>query len=266
MSFHSQRFDRAASTYGAHSGLQGRMAERLSDLLIGFPNPRDVLEIGCGTGHLTRVLQRRLPGALFTVTDAAPRMLAAARASLGGSADSSGAYHWALFDAEGAEPAPDEVRDRAPFQLAAGNALVQWFPDLAAHLRLMAGLLAPGGGYLVSGFRADNFPELNAILKRPPFGYTSFPGHDRGGVAGAAAAAGMDLSAWEEEELEIPYASPRDFLLVIRALGSARRPETDQPMTRDKLAHLENTYRGSYPMGSGVKATWRPWYALLRKR
>ena len=122
-----------------------------------------------------------------------------------------------------------------------------------------------GGSYLVSGFSRDNFPELNAILRGPPFQYRKFPGHLPEEVRSAADEAGFVVEAWKEETLESSYPSPEDFLTAIKSLGSSRRPEAGQPLTRGKLQHLMRAYRESYPVGTGVRVTWKPWYALLRK-
>jgi malonyl-CoA O-methyltransferase len=242
------------------------MADALMGLLPAEANPGNILEAGCGTGRLTSRLRARFPKGNMLVTDAAPNMLAAARAALGGTGlPGGGRVEWALFDAEGLSPAPEAVIAGAPFDLAAGNALVQWFPDLERHFRLIGALLARSGTYLVSGFREDNFPELNAILREEPFGYAHFPGHGRDAVRRAAAEAGLEMPRWEEESIESPYASPREFLQMIRGLGSSRRPEEGRPLTRAKLEHLEKAYRERYALEGGVRATWRPWYARLRK-
>jgi hypothetical protein len=153
----------------------------------------------------------------------------------------------------------------APFGLAASNAVVQWFPDLGRHLAWAASLLAPGGLYLASGFDRGNFPELNALLREPPFGYTDFPGHPASELPVIAAVAGLAVEALETEAREEVFPSPRALLDAIRALGAARRPREDRPMTRSRLERLVATYQERYPREGGVAATWRPWYALFRK-
>jgi malonyl-CoA O-methyltransferase len=262
MSYHARRFDRAAATYSARARFQARMAERLSALLpAGEPAEGPLIEFGCGTGLLTGLLSARLPAFALLATDAAPRMLDEAERGLGRGA----AIDFAVCDASGAVPAPPAIAGRGPFRLAASNALVQWFPDLARHLRWTASLLAPGGLYLASGFDRSNFPELNAILRDPPFGYPDFPGHPAADLRGMAAEAGLELAALETEIVETVEPSPRAFLEAIRALGAARRPREESPMTRARLGLLVDTYQARYPREGGVAATWMPWYALFRK-
>lgn len=262
MSYHARRFDRAAGSYAARAGFQARMAERLSALLpSGFPSEGPLIEFGCGTGLLTRVLSARFPALRLLATDASPRMLGEAERGLGRGVE----LDFAVCDASGALPPPPEIAARGPFRLAASNALVQWFPDLPRHLRWTASLLAPGGLYLASGFDRSNFPELNAILREPPFGYPDFPGHPAAALAGMASAAGLELAALETERVETVEPSPRAFLEGIRSLGAARRPREENPLTRARLGLLLDTYQARYPREGGVAATWMPWYALLRK-
>jgi malonyl-CoA O-methyltransferase len=279
MTFHSLRFDRAASTYGAHAQVQAAMAGTLIGLWPAPPaEPAGpLLEMGCGTGLFTRQLLKRFPGADLLVTDAAPRMLAAAREAAAPAGADAPRAAWELFDASGEAPVPEAVARIAPYALAASAAMVQWFPRLESHFRMVGSLLAPGGAYLVSGFSRDNFPELNAILAAPPFAYPGYPGHEAAGIRASAAAAGFAVEAYREDSLETVASTPRDFLDSIRGLGSARRPESGKPMTRARLAILLDRYQERYSCGGGggggggsgagpgVRATWKPWYALLRK-
>lgn len=262
MSYHARRFDRAAASYADHSGFQARMADRLLALLptdAAASGPR--IEFGCGTGLLTQRLLVRFPKTDLLATDAAPRMLAEAERALG----PHPGLRFAVCDASGAFPVPGSIAAKGPFFMASSNATVQWFPDLARHLRWVAGLLPAGGLYLASGFDRDNFPELNSILGEPPFGYADFPGHSAGDVRAAAQAAGLDLMALASDRIEAIFPTPRMFLETIRALGAARRPREDRPMNRVKLDLLLRTYQERYPREGGVAATWAPWYALFRK-
>lgn len=273
MGFHARRFDRAAGSYGGLARIQADMAEALASLLpeaddaegwrpLPGRNAVRVLELGCGTGNFTRRLREALPDADLLATDAAPRMLERAAAAVPGA-------RFAGFDAEGRGEIPAAVLGEAPFDLVASNALVQWFPDFGAHLRMAAGLLAPGGLYLASGFLRDNFPELNAILAEAPFGYRDFPGHDRPSLDAAAADAGFAVEFFAEARVTETYPDARTFLARIKGLGSARRPAEGRPLTRGRLELLVETYRRNYPSGErdgGIRVTWRPWYARLRNR
>ena len=275
MTFHSLRFDRAAATYETYAQVQADMAKALIGLLPGHADETrkgPILEMGCGTGLLTRRIRKRFPDARLIATDAAPRMLETARdasahmeAGEAGRSVPGSEIRWQEFDASGDAPVPPAVSAPAPFTIAASSALVQWFPRLDRHFAMVASLLEREGAYLVSGFTRDNFPELNAILSEPPFAYPDYPGHMAPGIRAAAASAGFGIAAYREESLETVLPTPQAFLESIRGLGSARHPESEKPLTRGRLRLLLATYQERYSCPGGVKATWKPWYALLRK-
>lgn len=260
--FHALRFGRAAARYEAHADIQARMADALLALWGERPDPARILEFGCGTGLLTRRLRARFADAKLVATDASEAMLDAARASMATDAIAE----FALLDAAGTALPPENVLHAAPFDMLASGAVVQWFPDLAAHFRFAASLSSAGACYLVSGFGAGNFPELNALLMEPPFSYNRFPGHDPRDVEAAAVRAGWSVGgmlSWEEVEV---LPSPRDVLQRLQDLGAVRDPREGGRMTRANLAHLLSEYarRFAEPEGKGgVRLTWKPWTALL---
>lgn len=262
-SFHTLRFDRAAARYEAGARVQAHMAEVLLDLWGDRPEPSRVLECGCGTGLLTRALRARFPGAALAATDASPAMVEIARRTEGLESVTFG-----ILDARGvpdAEPSPRREPPGPPSALLAAGALVQWFPDLAGHFHFAHALSAPGAHYLVSGFDRDNFPELNALLTEPPFSYRNFPGHTPQAVEAAAGAAGWDVAAllaWEDVEV---LPSARAVLQRVQDLGAARDPREGGRMTRANLAHLLKEYEQRFAVEGGVRLTWKPWAALLRK-
>jgi malonyl-CoA O-methyltransferase len=261
VSFHALRFGRSAQAYEARAAIQAGMADRLLDLWGDRPAPARVLEFGCGTGLLTGKLRARFSGADILSTDAAAGMLDAARLQFPGSSHPD----FVEQDAEGSKPPALVVAARAPYDLIAAGALVQWFPDLERHLRFAGSLTVPGGHYLVSGFAHKNFPELNALLAAPPFSYTRFPGHDPEAVERAAAAAGWEtlaLFAWEEKEI---LPSARQVLRMLQELGSVRDPREGGRMNRGNLEFLLEEYGRRYAEGDGVRLTWKPWIALLRR-
>ena len=72
-------FDRAAPTFDAAAVLFTEVRENLLERLqLTKLTPRVVLDAGAGTGHGSRALQRRYPGAVVIALDSSPQMLKAA--------------------------------------------------------------------------------------------------------------------------------------------------------------------------------------------
>ena len=66
-----RRFARAAATYDAHAEAQQRICRHLVEMLPDdeLGRFRRVLEIGCGSGCLTRALMARIDGGDWTLND-----------------------------------------------------------------------------------------------------------------------------------------------------------------------------------------------------
>ncbi|MFN7132221.1 MAG: methyltransferase domain-containing protein [Myxococcales bacterium] len=93
-----------------------------------------VLDLGCGTGELTRALHERLAASATLGIDNSEAMLARARPHEGGGL--SFALHDIAAFTAGAE---------ATWDLVFSNAALQWLPDQPAVLASVARLVAPGG-------------------------------------------------------------------------------------------------------------------------
>ena len=228
-----RRFARHAASYERHARLQrgiaGKLARHLPDLLA----PR-VLEIGCGTGFLTRHLIERYPDAALLVTDIAPQMLEACRGNVAAHSNVS----FAELDGE----APAEL---APVDLIVSSMVLQWFDDPAAGLARLRAKLLPGGEllYAVSGpeFLAewsDLMRELGFALMPPAT--DAFPG------------------VFEEERVAVEYGSARTLLAELRGAGATEPLGPGKVLTPARLRQAVDAFDKR-----GGKATWHVLYGRL---
>lgn len=148
----SDSFGAAATDYEEHAGPQRAAARLVADLAArqyrdGAPH---IWEIGCGTGLLTRHVQRQWPDARLLVTDIAPAMVdhAARDAMIGGT-----------FLAIDGETPPF---DGQWFDLILSNLAFQWFDDLEGALKRLAALLRPGGSLIFSTMGERSFARWRA--------------------------------------------------------------------------------------------------------
>jgi malonyl-CoA O-methyltransferase len=144
----AQRFAAAADDYDAHSSLQRTAAQRLAQRVtaLALPASPRVLEIGCGTGHLTEILAPHIGGD-WLITDIAPAMVAACRKKLVRPA------RFAVMDGERPAFAAGQ------FDLIVSSLAAQWFDDLPAALAALSKLLAPGGHLALTTLGEGSFAE-----------------------------------------------------------------------------------------------------------
>lgn len=122
------------------------------DLLARVPleAPRAVVDLGCGPGQVTGILQARWPSASVLGVDRSPEMLARAEADVAGPS-------WQQADL--ATWAPD-----APVDLLYANASLHWLEDHATLLPRLLGFLRSGGCLAVQMPRNHDRPSHQAAF------------------------------------------------------------------------------------------------------
>jgi len=143
----SDAFGAAADHYDDHAGPQRAAAVLVADLAQRQKphGAQRILEIGCGTGLLTRHIQARWPGAELVVTDLSPDMLART------AKDAFVAGTFLTMDGE-APPFEGEW-----FDLILSSLAFQWFDDLEDALERLTRLLRPGGSLIFSTMGEGSF-------------------------------------------------------------------------------------------------------------
>jgi len=138
------RFGRWASTYDEH-WLQPRFFEPVQEATLDraallAPNPRRVLDVGCGTGALLRKVAKRFPRADLSGVDPAPGMVEAARKAWRGDRP-------ARFVQAAAEHLPFEGGE---FELVTSTVSFHHWQDQRAGLHEIGRVLAPGGSVVLA--------------------------------------------------------------------------------------------------------------------
>ena len=229
----SDAFGAAAAHYDDHAGPQ-RFAARLVADLAQRQGPGDaarILEIGCGTGLLTRDIQVRWPGAQLVVTDLSPAMLdrAAAQGLVGGT-----------FLAMDGESPPFEG---AWFDLILSSLAFQWFDDLSGAIRKLVNLLTPGGSLIFSTMGEGSFGQWRAAHAACGLeaGVPDYPSL----AAVRAMLAAYDDSFAFDETVALDSGGARGLITHLKGIGAVvpgagRRPLTPAQL-RSVMAAFEAT-------------------------
>jgi len=225
-------FSAAAATYETAARAQVRAADSLVERLDPTATPLRVLELGCGTGLLTRRLAATLPaGSQILATDLSPVMVQAAGAGLP-------SVTFAVMDAE----APHVT---GPFDLIASSLAAQWFADLPATLARLAGLLAPGGRLLLTTLGAGTFAQWKDAHRAlgVESGVPDYPD-------APTLAAMLPGARVESLPLTLSYKDARTFLLSLQALGAQTPKPGHRPLSPGQVRRIIKA------MGSPCAITW----------
>lgn len=236
-----KHFDQAAETYDAHAVVQREIADRLLDHLEGLKiDPGTVLDVGCGTGHCTRIIKRHFPAASVTGIDLSPAMIRQAnrRNPWFGRRPA-----YAVGDAQSLD-APDDSVD-----LLVSNLAIQWC-DPDAVFREFNRVLRPGGLVLLSSFGPDTLMELRrawAAVDRFDHVHTFIDMHDLGDAMSRNGLAGPVLDV---DRLVLEYDSVAAVLRDLKGIG-AQNLAPDRPRGLTGKSQFQAFCRAYESIGEG---------------
>jgi len=228
-------FGARAEDYERYATLQRIVADRLVAKLPERDRPR-VLELGCGTGLLTRHLLRAYPDGDFLVTDLSPEMIAEAESNLRSPA--SGRLVFDVLDAA-------NVGGIGRFDLIATSMSLHWLDDPSGALSRLRDRLNPGGTLIFSALGPDCFAEWRAAAAEEGLA---------DGIVPVAPLPGI-----QDEESLVMEESGLAFLQRLRAIGGLTPRDGYAPLSpgalRRVLRRLEKNHGG--------RVTWHIVYGRL---
>lgn len=230
------RFGAKADVYEEHAGLQARVARRLAAYLPDFDTPR-VLELGCGTGLLSRHLVARYPNGELRLTDAAPEMIRTCRSNLEGCEAN---VSFEVLDAA----APIAYGD---LDLIVTSMMLHWLRDPLVVLTRLRRQLAPGGVLLFATLGPDCFAEWRTVLSTEglPSGTPYLP----------------EMPCVVEEEHLTPDKDSLSFLRRLQAVGGLHPRDGYVPLTAGELRRAIRATNFRF----GGRVTWHIVYGRLQR-
>ncbi len=229
----TMRFDERASGYARHALPQAEVARRLAARIPSVDTPVDTLELGAGTGLLTRELVALGYG--VRATDASPAMLAAGRAAV----PEAG---WQALDAWSPPPGCCDRLFSA--------SLLQWCPDPETTLTRFRRALRPGGRMAHSVFIEPTLCELRELAATPD----ALAWRTADFWTDAVRRAGFHITGSEVLTLRPAYDNAAALLRQIHGTGAVSGKAM---LPTGALRRLLGEYdrRFAAPAG-GVTATW----------
>jgi malonyl-CoA O-methyltransferase len=232
----ARSFDDRAVDYERHADLQRSVADRLALFLPPLDSPR-VLELGCGTGLLSRHLLAHYPDGKFVFTDLARTMLQQCRLNLGVQVRRRARF----IQMDGSKP----NASLGTFDLIATSMTLHWLSDPAASLDALRSLLAPHGILLFAALGPESFTEWRNVLEAEglPNGVITTP----------------PLSGIVAEERSVVDASTLAFLRRMKRVGGTTPREG---YTKLSAGQLRRAIR-ECDAKTGGRITWHIVYGRL---
>ena len=260
-------FSANAGNYDLYAHVQKKMASTLMEL-AGLANPIDgntpgaILDVGCGTGHLTELLIRRFPHAHVTAVDIAPGMIELAKRKFTGRG-----IKLLCADAE-------EMSITKDYDLIASNASLQWWNDTPRTLERLYSALADKGTMCFSTFGRLTFSELhqsyNKAMQNLKLEGPSRPGLSFYGLEELQNICARFVRRRGEvkccEALEYMYFdSVKDFFTSVRKIGANNSDKDYIHKNPSLIKELINVYETDFREGDKIKVTYHCLYFVLRK-
>ncbi|MBU0681435.1 MAG: methyltransferase domain-containing protein [Proteobacteria bacterium] len=234
-----QRFCRAAHSYDQYAHVQGEAALWLLASLA--KKPAKILEIGCGTGNLTKLLAEKFPAAHIDALDFADTMVAQARQKVGNS-------ERVRFYCEDGEAFIRTTAER--YDLVVSNATLQWFHDLPGTFEHLAGILSENGRIALSLFGPGSFQELATAMREVVDPVIRLPAESFCSPRDAERFAAKVFTevALSTRQVEREYATFFDILEHIKKTGTGGYHEKVPHLSRPVLKSLSQWFarRGRY--------------------
>lgn len=244
-------FQRGFQTYHSAAKIQKDIANKLAEYFVQTAQVKhlaNLLEVGCGTGFLTRALLQNLSVEHWTQNDLVPESEAHVAPLL---CDRS----WEFLPG-----AIETLELPQNFDLITSASAIQWIPDTPALIKRLSASLNPGGWLVLSSFAPAHFKELQAL-----------------GV-GAQKMSYHDKAHWQEllpadvvpklivqERQTARFPTIRDVLLHLRSTGV--NANSQQQWSRLKLAEFERDYRYQFSdQNQNLCLTYAPIYIIGQKK
>lgn len=257
------RFSEKAGTYDQYALVQKQMAEQLQQLIIAAVIPEKVtqlLEIGCGTGGLTRLLRMGFSEAKYQAMDLAPGMLDQAKKRV---REEGLDCDFLQADIE------DWVweQEQSSLDLIASGACFQWLSKPAQTMKGIGKLLRQGAPLFFSTFGPDTFGELHASFRYAHLclGQTDVR-HGLSFYSGTQWESMLLDAGFEEIQVSshrvvLTYPSVIDFLHAVKAVGANASHEKAAGLGHRKLLmEMKQHYERTYAWEHGIPVTYELLY------
>jgi malonyl-CoA O-methyltransferase len=243
-------FNKASGQYDEHAFLQKEIATRLDaklDVISGESNI--ILDLGAGTGLLSKQLSKRFPDSQLICLDFAQLSL-----------KNNPSNNKICADAYQLPLANNSV------DMVISSLMMQWCPDLKQLFSEIHRVLKNDGLILFSTFGPDTLKELKkswSVVDSEAHVNTFTDMHD---IGDQMLGAGFQSPVMEMEKLTLTYQTVTDLLRDLKAIGAQTvNARSKSLMGKDKFKLMIKMYE-SYRKDNKLPATYEVVYGHAWKR
>ena len=242
------KFLKSINSYDLNASAQKIIIDKLLSIINTFPfiNPACVLEIGCGTGLLTKNLSSKFCIDTLHLNDLVYELCqkSAKVANIDAVSCISGDF--------------EELEFKSNYDLIISTSTFQWFHNRTKAFKKLANLLNESSFLVFSSFGTDNFKEIRS-LESGGLEYTDLDKLKQ------ELNKDFDLLYTFEENIILEFSSPLEILKHIKSTGVGAVASKTK-WNPQKLLKFSNSYKqfllpnGNYPL------TYHPLYFVCQKR
>ncbi len=246
--FVAANFSAAAQSYDGWADVQKHAANDLIKALPADCTPYRILDVGCGTGLLTRMLASAHPDAKLTGLDLAPAMVEACQNQW--PADSM--HRFVCADAE-------HYTSEHLFNLIASNFAFQWFDNTNHTIAHLTRQLTKDGIFALSVPVAGTLKELDKAHQNAfsrPFAGLVYPEPET--YLSATRQAGLQVMSSRVTPHVITYPSALTALKSFKEIGAVfAGGKGHKPMSPAQIMRLTRAYEDLYRKDGTVPVTYQ---------